>query len=441
MNESAASELYELLRIPSISSGPGDPADLQRAADWLIAKIESAGGTASVAEVEGNPLVVGDLEGPSGAPTVMLYGHYDVQSADPVEDWLSDPFEPEVRDGRLYARGASDDKGNFYPLMWVACDLASKGRLPVNVRFVIEGEEEVGGPNVSRFIREDERGADCAVVFDALMVDEKTPALTLGIRGVVAVEIAVRTAERDLHSGLYGGSASNAIHVLTRMISNVLPGPDGRVREELRKGVMPPTETELADWADLPGGDEVIRDAGGLPIWERSGADYYPQNWADASLDVTGIDAGTGTQRRTIVASTAGCNLSLRLAPGQDAAEMEEALKTLLLEHVPEGVDVSLDFYGTSDPALFDPGAPAIRIGKEAVERATGMNTRLTRIGGSLPVLAALAQRGIPAIVTGFALAEDRIHSPNESFRLESLDMCERSAHELLTALADLRDR
>lgn len=438
MDKSARSELYELLRIPSISSGPGDPADLQRAADWLIAKIESAGGSASVAEVGGNPLVIGDLEGPSGAPTVMLYGHYDVQSADPVEDWLSDPFEPEVRDGRLYARGASDDKGNFYPLMWVACDLASKGRLPVNVRFVIEGEEEVGGPNVSRFIREDERGADCAVVFDALMVDEKTPALTLGIRGVVAVEIAVRTGERDLHSGLYGGSASNAIHVLTRMISNVLPGPDGRVREELRKGVMPPTEAELADWADLPSGDEVIRDAGGLPIWERSGADYYPQNWADASLDVTGIDAGTGTQRRTIVASTAGCNLSLRLAPGQDAAEMEDALKALLLEHVPEGVDVSLDFYGTSDPALFDPGAPAIQIGKQAIEGATGMDTRLTRIGGSLPVLAALASRGIPAIVTGFALPDDRIHSPNESFRLESLDMCERSALELLNALADL---
>lgn len=432
-------ELYELLRIPSISSGSGDPADLRRGAEWMIAKIEAAGGEAGIADVPGNPLVVGELSGPDEAPTVMLYGHYDVQSADPLEAWNSDPFEPEVRDGRLYARGASDDKGNFYPVMWVACELASAGSLPVNVRFVIEGEEEVGGPNVTRYIRDDERGADCAVVFDSLMIDAETPALTLGIRGMVAVEISVTTGERDLHSGLYGGSSLNAIHVLHGMIGAVLPGPDGRASDELRKGIEPPTPKELEDWSELPPGDRVIAEAGGVPIWSGSGADYYMQNWADASLDVTGVDAGTGTQRRTIVASRAGCNLSLRLAPGQDSAAMEEVMRELLLAAVPDGAEVTLDFYGTSDPAVFDPAAPAIQIGKAALDRATGMTTRYTRIGGTLPVLAALAERDIPAIVTGFALAEDRIHSPNESFRLESLELCERAARELLPALAELR--
>lgn len=438
MNDALMAELYELLRIPSISSGPGDPADLERASRWLMDKIRDAGGSASVADVPGNPLVVGELEGPGGAPTILLYGHYDVQSPDPIDEWTSDPFEPEVRDGRLFARGASDDKGNFYPLMWVACDLASKGELPVNVRFVIEGEEEVGGPNVSRYIREDERGADCAIVFDSLMVDESTPAITLGNRGMVAVEVSVKTSERDLHSGLYGGSTLNAIHVLNQMIENVRPGPDGRVHDRLRKGIEPPSAQELQDWDTLPAGDEVLAEVGAIPSHPSAGADYYEQNWADASLDVTGIDGGTGTQRRTIVAATAGCNLALRLAPGQSGAEMEEELRSLLLEPVPEGADVRLDFYGTADPALFDADAPAMLIAKEALDRATGMKTRFTRIGGSLPVLAALDQRDIPAIVTGFALADDRIHSPNESFRVEAIDLCERAARELLRSLAEL---
>jgi acetylornithine deacetylase/succinyl-diaminopimelate desuccinylase-like protein len=438
MNAAMFEELQELLRIPSISSGQVDPAELRRAADWLIAKIEDSGGTAGIAEVPGNPLVVGELEGPKDAPTVLIYGHYDVQSADPIDAWDSDPFEPEVRDGRLYGRGTSDDKGNFYPLLWVACDLARRNRLPVNVRIVIEGEEEVGGPNVTRFIQTDARGADCAVVFDSLMISPDTPTLTLGVRGVVAAEVHVKTGERDLHSGLYGGSALNAIHVLHGMLGNVMPGPDGRVREELRKGVIAPSEDELADWSALPPGDQILSEVGAVPIWEGSGRDYYTQNWADASVDVTGLEGGTGTQRRTVVASTAGCNVTLRLAPGQSAAEMEEIFLSLLRQDIPPGVTVDIDCYGTSDPAQFDPASAPIRVAQKAMDRATGMTTRLTRIGGSLPILAALAERGIQTICTGFALAEDRIHAPNESFRMESLDLCEQSARELYSSLASL---
>lgn len=433
-------ELLELLRIPSISAGPGDPADLQRAADWLIAKIESSGGSAGVADLPGNPLVVGELGGPPDAPTVMIYGHYDVQSAHPLDEWQSDPFEPEVRDGRLYGRGTSDDKGNFYPLLFVACELAAKKELPVNISIVIEGEEEVGGPNVVRYITEQYRGADCAIVFDSLMVDAQTPAMTLGVRGMIPAEIWVRTGKRDLHSGLYGGTVLNAVHVLHRMLSNVLPGPDGSVPESLRKGAIPPTEDELRDWAALPPGPDVLAEVGGRPFSPEVAAGYYSRNWAEPSVDVSGVEGGTGAERRSIVPCTAGCNIGIRLAPGQSGAEIEEEARRLLLKDVPDDAEVEIDFYGTADPALFDPSSTAIRLARGALDEATGMTTRLTRIGGTLPILAGLAAKKIPTILSGFALAEDRIHSPNESFRLDAIELCERAARRLYPALAHLHD-
>ncbi|MDQ4065248.1 MAG: M20/M25/M40 family metallo-hydrolase, partial [Actinomycetota bacterium] len=223
-------ELFEYLRIPSISSGGGDPADLERAADWVADKIRSSGGTADVLTHLGNPLVVGELVASRpDAPTVLIYGHYDVQSPDPVSAWTTPPFEPNIRDGRIYARGASDDKGNFYPLIYVACELARNGELPVNVRLLVEGEEEVGGSSAGDWVLADQRGADCAVVFDSDMQDEKTPAITVAVRGMVAVAMDVTVAERDLHSGMYGGIALNAAHVAQEIMSAVMPGPEGRL--------------------------------------------------------------------------------------------------------------------------------------------------------------------------------------------------------------------
>ncbi len=269
MNETLFAELDELLRIPSISSGGGDPQDLMRAAEWLTAKIERAGGTCEIVTTAGNPLVVGDLPGPPDAPTILIYGHYDVQSADPVEEWDSPPFEPTIRDGRLYARGASDDKGNFFPMLFVACELAEEGTLPVNVRIIVEGEEEVGSDNIINFIRNDERGADACVIFDSVMVNEETPSITLAGRGMALFEIEVKTGTRNLHSGMYGGSAMNAIHVLNHLLDQVKPGPDGRLRPELREGLSDPDPSELEAWAALPAGESVIRDVGGTPDMGR----------------------------------------------------------------------------------------------------------------------------------------------------------------------------
>jgi acetylornithine deacetylase/succinyl-diaminopimelate desuccinylase-like protein len=428
-------ELTDWLRIPSISTGGGDPADLQRAADWVVDRVHAAGGSAEALATDGNPLAVGDLEADAEqAPTVLIYGHYDVQSVGDPAAWASPPFEPAVRDGRLYARGASDDKGNFLPLLHVACELKRAGRLPVNVRVLVEGEEEAGGESVIEWVRADARKADCAIVFDSDMADVDTPAVTVGLRGLVGLDVRVRTAERDLHSGMYGGSVMNALHVLHGMLAAVLPGPDGRLRDELRTGIVVPPPEELESWQRLRPGGEVLAEVGGRPVHEQAGDEYYVRNGADASLDVNLIEGG---EPRTVVPAMARAVLSMRLAPRQDPDEMAPVLEGLLRDAAPPGAEVEIERQ-LATPALFDVGEPAIRLAAEAIERATGTAPVMQRSGGSIPVVAELAAAGIPTVVGGFALAEDAIHAPDESYRLESLRLGEATAHELYTALARL---
>ena len=281
-------QLVEWLRIPSISTGGGDPADLRRAAEWAARHVERAGGTAELVQIgDGNPLVVGDLRAVrEGAPTVLIYGHYDVQGTGDLSAWTSPPFEPEIRDGRLYARGAADDKGNFWPLLHAACALARDHELPVNVRVVVEGEEEAGSATIAQWIHADERGADAAIVFDSGMVDERTPAVTVGLRGLAMARIEVRTAVRDLHSGIYGGSALNALHALHHMLAEVVPGPDGALREELLAGVLAPAEAERISWERLPPGEQVLSEAGGRPAYPGAAAEYYERSGAYPSIEV-----------------------------------------------------------------------------------------------------------------------------------------------------------
>src|SRR5947208_1766740 len=245
MDDPLFAELNEWLRIPSISTGEPDPDALRAAAQWAVDRVRAAGGQGDVVDTTGNPLAFGELRAArAGAPTVLIYGHYDVQSVGDPAAWVSPPFEPTVRDGRVYARGASDDKGNFLPLLHVACEMARAGELPVNVRVLVEGEEEAGGESAIEWVRADSRGADAAIVFDSDMADEDTPAITVGLRGMVMADITVRTGERDLHSGIYGGSVLNAAHVLHAMLAEVVPGPDGRVRPELRAGIEQPAAKE-----------------------------------------------------------------------------------------------------------------------------------------------------------------------------------------------------
>lgn len=438
-NGALLDELLDYLRIPSISSGGGDPADLARTAAWLEERIREAGGSAEVLDLGGNPLVVGELRSRrEQAPDVLIYGHYDVQSPDPVSAWTTPPFEPSIRDGRLYARGASDDKGNFLPLLHVACRLARSGDLPVNVRVVMDGEEEIGGDTASRWVLDDARGADCAIVFDLDMQDEHTPALTLGVRGIISLAVAVRTAQRDLHSGMYGGIALNAVHALHRMLGEILPGPDGRVRPELRAGIAPPAASERASWDTLPAGEQLLTEAGASPIAAGAPAEAYERIWADATVDVNGFAGGDAVQRRTIIPAQAQATVSMRLAAGQRSEDMLPVLVQLLEGAAPAGADVTIESVA-GDPAMFDPASEPLVRAVAVLEKVCGVPPILRRSGGSIPVLAAFARRGIPTIVSGFALNADRIHAPDESFRLESLRLGERAAEELYESLAGLR--
>ena len=431
--------LFELLRIPSISSGGGNPTDLERAAQWLADFVLSSGGEAGLVPTKGHPLVIGELKASRpDAPTVIIYGHYDVQSPDPIESWTSDPFEPEIRDGRIYARGSSDDKGNYFPLLWVACDLFEKGELPVNVRVFVEGEEEVGGSTAVDWVKADERGAEAAIVFDSDMLNATTPAITLGVRGIVSLKVKVKTGDHDLHSGLYGGAALNAVNVLHAMLAHVAPDAEGKVRDELREGIAPPAPEELAAWEKLSHGDDVIAEVGGRPIAPHSGSTYYPKTWADASVDINGFLGGDAIQRRTIVPIEAAAVVSIRLAPGQSASKTVGKMQDLLMKGAPKGADVTFEpVFG--EPALFDPSLPAIQLGAEAIGKACGSPPVFVRSGGSIPVLAGFAARGIPTILSGFALSDDRIHAPDESYRVESLELGTRASQELYAALARLR--
>jgi len=261
-------ELSEFLRIPSVSADPAHFADVVAAGEWVCAFVRGAGGECRLLDWHGQPLAVGELrasENAESAPTVLCYGHFDVQPPAPLEEWQSAPFEPTVRDGWLYARGVADDKGQLWMLLKAAAGLAAEGRLPVNVRFACDGEEETGGHSIVEFLEADERGADTCVIFDSSMLARGVPCFNLSARGMAYFHLRLRTGARDLHSGMFGGAALNALHALIQTLQAVLPGPDGLLPEPLRAGIAPPTEDELAAWRTLQPGAEVLADQGARP--------------------------------------------------------------------------------------------------------------------------------------------------------------------------------
>jgi acetylornithine deacetylase/succinyl-diaminopimelate desuccinylase-like protein len=430
-------EAAEWLRIPSVSAGARNDAALLEAARWAQQRVLDAGGSCELVDTPGGaPLVVGELRAArEDAPTVLIYGHYDVQDPGDEALWTTPPFEPDIRDGRLYARGACDDKGNFLPLLHVACAMAEAGELDVHVRVLVEGAEESGTDDVNAWVLADERGADCALVFDSAMLDRDTPAVTVATRGIVFATVEVRTGERIAHSGLFGGAALNAFHALHAALAEVLPGPDGRLPEELRSGLEPPTPDEVAAFEALPDGAIVLAEAGARPADAAAATEFHTRTTADASLDVHRIAGGDA---RTIVPPTASCSLSVRLVAGQDPEEIAGALEALLRSGLPEGAELEISTV-LAEPAHFDPESEAMRRGRGALARACGREPVLVRSGGSIPVLAAFASRGIPTLVSGFALPQDNFHAPDESYALASLDLGRRAARALYEDLSALR--
>jgi acetylornithine deacetylase/succinyl-diaminopimelate desuccinylase-like protein len=436
-------ELDEFLRIPSVSADSAHRDDVQRACDWVCDFVRRAGGTAEV--VPGSttiPLAVGEIpasEKPDDAATVLIYGHFDVQPPAPLDEWVSPPFDPAVRDGKLYARGAADDKGQLYAQLRAAAELAAAGALPVNLRVACDGEEEIGGHSIVDFLAADERGADACVIFDGLMERKDVPSVWIATRGLVAFNVTVRTGERDLHSGVYGNAVLNAIHALHQALGGVLPGEDGRLPAPLRDGAAAPADEELEAWRELPDGAEVIAAAGATPHDERAAEDFYLRTFAEPSLDVNGIVGGKPGLINTTIPAAAQANFTIRLAPGQDLETIAGVAEKLLREAAPEGAQLEVRLESSARPALMSPDDPVIQLALDALQRAVGGRALLGRAGGTLPILPALVDSGIPTVLTGFALPDCGAHSPNENLLLDNLALAIDSARELYTAFATLR--
>jgi acetylornithine deacetylase/succinyl-diaminopimelate desuccinylase-like protein len=433
-------ELSTWLRIPSVSADLAHADDVRRAGEWLCEVVRSAGGECDVVLQNGSPLAVGELRASSGAeaaPTVLVYGHFDVQPPEPLDLWESDPFEPALRDGYLYARGVADDKGQLYLLLKAAALLAAEGALPVNVRFACDGEEEIGGHSIIDFLAADERRADACVIFDAGVLDEGIPAFFVATRGVIYFHVRVLTGRRDLHSGLYGGAALNAVHALVQTLGGVLPR-DGRLPEPLRAGRAAPTEQELADWAALPPGTRQLDSQGARPADSRAAEEFYLRTFAEPSVDVNGIEGGSPHFQKTVVPVAAEANVSIRIAPGQQVEEIAPAFERLLHEAAPAGADIEVERWSAAAPGLVDPRSPAIALGLDAFERVFGVRPALVRHGGTLPIVATLSEQGIPTIVTGVAQPDANIHSPNERLRVEDIRLGVEVARGLFQAWAAL---
>jgi acetylornithine deacetylase/succinyl-diaminopimelate desuccinylase-like protein len=435
-------ELAEFIRIPSVSADASHANDVARAGEWVCEFVRRIGGEAELRDWEGHPLALGDVAastGADGAPTVICYGHFDVQPPAPLDLWESEPYELAGRDGRLYARGVADDKGQLYMLLRAAAELKEADALPVNLRFCCDGEEETGGHSIVDFLADDERGGDACVIFDSAMLRPGVPLFNLSTRGLVYFHVTVRTGDRDLHSGVFGGAALNALHALTRALQAVLAGADGRLPEPLRAGIAEPTTEELAGWAELTPGADELAGQGARPLDPAAADEFYARTFAEPALDVNGIEGGSPQLQKTVLPVEAHANLSIRLAPGQDPEEIAPEVERLLREAAPEGAEVELTRLSASPPGLVDPESPAVQLGLDAFERVLGTRPLLVRSGGTLPIVPALTDKGIPTILTGFALPDSNIHSPNENLLAEYLPLGVAAARGLFTAFARLR--
>ncbi|MGH3002781.1 MAG: M20/M25/M40 family metallo-hydrolase [Gaiellaceae bacterium] len=432
-------ELAEFLRIPSISADDSHSRDVESAGRWVCDFIRDAGGEADLIDWHGQPLAIGEIRASKGgeAPTVLCYGHFDVQPPDPLELWESHPFEPEIRDGYLYGRGTVDDKGQLYMLLCAARDLARSGELPVNVRFCCDGEEETGGHSIVAFLEADERGADAAVVFDSGMIRRDVPAFNVATRGMAYFHITLKTGERDLHSGVYGGAALNAAHALIGTL-DALIAHDGTLAEPLRAGIAAPTRAEIDGWSELPPGAEELEEQGARPKDGDAADDFYARTFAEPALDVNGIASGSPMLQKTVLPVEAVANVSIRLAPGQRVEEVAPEVERLLREAAPEGAELEVELWSSSPPGLVPADAKAVLLALDAFEETLGQRPALIRSGGTIPIVPALTDRGIPAIVTGFGLPDAQIHSPNERLVAEYVPLGIAAARGLFLAFAEL---
>ncbi len=419
-------ELMELLRIPSISTLPEHKADVQQAADHVALRLAEAGlDNVEVIPTERHPLVYGEWLGAPGKPTVLCYGHYDVQPPDPLEEWESPPFEPAVRNGNLYARGAADDKGQMYThIKAVEALRAVTGSLPVNVKFLIEGEEEVGGASIARYVagNRDRLRADAALVSDTAMYAEGMPSLCTGLRGLVYLEISASGPARDLHSGLYGGAAPNAVYGLVQLLAKARDENDFIRIPGFYEDVEPPAPEEKQSWEKLPFREEEFleKEVGAPALIGEPGFSVLERVWARPAFEVHGIAGGfTGAGSKTVIPAKATAKVSLRLVPRQDPDRIVAQFKDWVHANTPRGIRTAVKVLAASPAVSVNPSHPAIQTAAKALAEAFGSPTVFIRSGGSVPVVGDFARRlEIPTVMMGLGLPDDGLHSPNEKFSL-----------------------
>ncbi len=441
--ERLLSELFAFLRIRSVSTDPERREDVRSAATFVAEALRRAGLTAEVHETRRHPVVTAVSPHVAGAPTVLVYGHYDVQPAEPLELWHHDPFDPVVENGQILARGASDDKGQVYAHVKAVEALRDvHGELPLNVKFLIEGEEEIGSPSLAAFLadRRESLAADVALVSDGAMVGAGIPTITYGLRGLAYVTVRVRAAGRDLHSGAYGGGVPNALSALVAMLAS-LKDADGRIRVEgFYDAVVDVSAEERARFADVPfDRDAFMADAGVSATPGEPGYDLLERLWARPTLDVHGLGGGfTGAGSKTVIAAEGLAKVSCRLVPDQDPETVVTQLRRHLEAVAPAGVEVEVTTEGLGAPAITPLDHEAVRRTAAALERVWGRPVVFARSGGSIPVVALLQEAlGATPVLLDMGLEDDRLHAPNEKFEVVNYLQGVRASAATLTALAE----
>jgi acetylornithine deacetylase/succinyl-diaminopimelate desuccinylase-like protein len=421
-------ELLDFLRIPSVSALPERANDVARAAEWVAARLRSAGAEGvRVLPTGGHPVVYGEWLHAQGKPTVLIYGHFDTQPPDPLDLWSSPPFEPVVRDGRVYARGASDDKGNMLtPILAVEALLKSAETLPVNVKFLFEGQEEIGSPQIPDFVAANREllACDLALSSDGGQWSETEPSILVGLRGGCGVQIDVVGANSDLHSGVYGGAVQNPIHALVAILAS-LRGPDGRILVEgFYDAVAPLSSAERAQLAEVPFDIETYMEEIGVEaLFGEAGYTPRERTWVRPTLEINGIWGGfQGDGIKTVLPNAAHAKITCRLVPNQDPMVIPTLIAAHVERHTPPGVRVTVTRLGfTAYPYLIPAEHPGNQAARAVLEEIYGRSPYIVRTGGSIPVCTVLLQTlGVYTVGFAFGLEDEHIHAPDEFFRLSS---------------------
>lgn len=438
-------QLLDLIRIPSVSSLPEHVPDVGHAAEWTAHKMASAGiENVAVMETGGHPVVYGDWLHANGRPTIMIYGHFDVQPVDPIDQWDHPPFEPHVTEERIYARGASDDKGGMItPILAVEALLAAEKTLPVNVKFCFEGQEEIGSPQLPDFmVRHKEKFAcDLVVSADGMQWSPDQPMLVTALKGLVGLQINVKGPNSDLHSGLHGGVLQNPIEALGDIIAS-LRYPDGRIAVDgFFDDVVDLTPNDRVQIAEVPFDDDGYRAELGIPdFFGEPGYTTIERNWARPTLELNGIWGGfQGEGAKTVIPSNAHAKITFRLVANQSPEKIFEALKAHILAHAPQGVQVEIEkLPGRADPFLMMADHPAHIIAAAVYKDLYGKDPYYVRVGGSVPVIPLFEEvLGAPTINFGWSIGDEQLHAPNEFFRLIHLKRGPQGYVMLLKRLVD----